>query len=268
MSALTPKHGRTVDSELLSLLEELARYLISAGVTLPQFEDMARIAFFRAASRDSKFRNDRLNQSAVAIKTGLTRAQVRQLANQASPERPVTKSRLSNLIAGWSTDAAFSGKTDIPSRLRLGRGTGTFGALVRRYGGDVPARSMLRELQRHNYVTIRGHYVYLRPSVRRTYNEVRLKRLAEAVTKLIGVEPGPNRAPANLYSFGSEVTFPGTSQKGRLILHRHVASSIEALMERMRAAGAAAALDSPPRASDRNKVSRARILFLTEDTDV
>src|SRR5688572_27036192 len=98
MATRTRAPRQAVEEAVAELLSELARYLVAAGVPFPRFAGISRFAFFTAASQSAKFGNDRLNQSAIAAMTGLTRVQVREFAKQLTPELPHTKDRLEDVI--------------------------------------------------------------------------------------------------------------------------------------------------------------------------
>src|SRR5688572_22924849 len=97
-----------VEATLVEFMTEFARHLVAAGIPSARFCGIARVAYFAAATEHARFSNDRLNQSAVAAMTGLTRSQVRRFAKQSSPSAPSSRDRLGVLIDGWSTDASFT----------------------------------------------------------------------------------------------------------------------------------------------------------------
>lgn len=258
------EEGRALDADIAEFLSEFARLLVAAGVTTARFSGIARLAFFRAASRAAKFSNDRLNQSAVAAMTGLTRRQVRQFAQQAGPIQTSRRDKVNALLEGWSTDATFTTAGHAPKRLRLsGRGT-TFGALVLKYGGDIPARSVLRELERHGYVAIRGGFVSLKPEARRTRDEIRLRRTTQALAAFLR-EPLSPKVTGTSRTLAAEVSFPGTSEKGRTLLNKRVGASLRAFLAGAQAAGVAASVDAPPGNAQRGRTTRMKILIKTED---
>jgi hypothetical protein len=58
------------------------------------------------------------------------------------------RQRTLRVLEGWQLDPEFTGKTGRPAKLNLGKSAPSFGALVRRYGGDVTPIAVLRELER------------------------------------------------------------------------------------------------------------------------
>src|SRR5690606_8439266 len=174
-----------IETDVITFMSEFARFLIAAGITSKRYASISRLAYFVAASNHARFGNDRLNQSAVAAMTGLTRVQVRSFAKQASPSPNQTSERIDTVIEGWTTDPAFTDLDSSPKPLRLSGGGKTFLALARLYGGDLPARSLLRELQRHGLVSVRNGCASLRKSAVRNRAESRLRFISKVMADLI-----------------------------------------------------------------------------------
>lgn len=260
------KKDRKVDRVMLDCLSELARYLIGAGITYPKFVGIARLAFFRAAAANARFRNDKLNQSAVAAMTGLTRAQVREFARQKTPIPSEIRDRIELTIEGWATDRLFSLPNDVPRKLRRNGSKASFEALVKKYGGDIPARSLLREMQRHGYVAVREGYVQIRKRARESVDEVRARRLGQALVGLLKVPSGVNPSRAPLWATTYEVAYPATSERGRRVLNEIVQERLREFMAGVLAAGRAVSLENPPR--DRrgeSVVTRTSVALISEE---
>lgn len=261
--AIPSKHA--TEASVVEFLSEFARYLVAAGITTKRFGDLARVAFFKAAAIEAKFDNQRLNQSAVAAMTGLTRVQVREFARQTNPEPRKTRDRLQNLMDAWATDPSYCTSAFNPKSLRITGSGRTFRALVRKYGGDVPPRAMLRELQRHGYVKLADGKVTLHRFATQSREEQRIRRTARMLEELVKADKGSVGAPSPPRTFNLEVAFPAASEKGRLILHRRVADSLSTLVNGLQAAGAAAAMDAPLEGAYGQRVTRTRIALIMED---
>jgi hypothetical protein len=256
---------RPIDSNVVEFLSGFARNLIAAGITLPRFDGIARLAFFNAASTKAKFGNNRLNHSAVAAMTGLTRLQVRQFAKQADPPLTSKRDRIDNVVDGWSSDGAFITHNNLPRRLRLTGSGNTFGALVRKYGGDVPPRSMLRELERQGYVTLGETYVSLKRGATQTRDEARLRRISRALADLLGANEAGAASPSPLRTLALEVSYPASSDRGRAHLQRRAAEGLKVFLAGLQAAGVAASLESPPGRRQKGRVTRSRVVLVTEE---
>src|SRR5262249_54084965 len=136
---------------VLRILHALARLLLRHGMPLPTFIELAKRAFVNIALREFAIPGRRPSISRAALLTGLTRKEVQRLAD--APEALAGEgygahSRAARVVAGWVRDADFHAASGEPQELEVDAGTASFGALVRRYGGDVPPRAVLDELMR------------------------------------------------------------------------------------------------------------------------
>lgn len=251
----------------MEFMAEFARYLVLSGVTISQFTSVARTAYCQAASAEGRFRNGRLNQSAVAAMTGLTRAQVRELAQREREVPQARRDRLQNVIAGWTTDPVFTTAAYVPRRLSIGKKEASFSSLVRKYGGDVPARSILREMVRTGSATIRGRYIYLSHGARLTQGEARLQRLCQSLTMLLKEPRRRTGLAYPLRTVNCETTYPVTSTKGRILMQKRSAKSLRAFVADLQAAGSAAAVESPPSSWQKGWRTRTRVILISEELD-
>lgn len=258
---------RKLDLVLTSFISELAHYLLAAGVGCSRFESIVRLAYFRAAAANARFSNEKLNQSAVAAMTGLTRTQVRALARQNAAAQPlVVKDRLEQVLDGWMTDPRFSLSHSVPRKLRSsGRGN-TFAALARKYGGDVPARSLLREMHRQGYVASSGGYVSMRKKARETYEEARVRRITEALKGLVAYTESA-QPPVLARTLNSETTYKASSEKGRHLMNRIAASRLHEFLEGLSTAGNVVAMEAPVQSRDRARVVRTRVVVISEEIE-
>jgi hypothetical protein len=133
---------------LHAMLAELAEPLMQAGVTPRLFGDLAARAFVKAACRASTLRNGRINQSRVAVLTGLSRAEVRNLMRGPRSAKPRFQSRTQRVIDGWLSDPRYLARAGAPRPLLVNGPAISFAALVRKYAGDVPHNAVLEELRR------------------------------------------------------------------------------------------------------------------------
>lgn len=256
---------RSADSAVTRFLTEFARYLLDAGVPYAQFTALARTAYFKAASKRATFRNKRVNYSAVAAMTGLTRLQVRELAKQKEATAAGKRDRITRIIEGWATDPRFLKSDLTPRRLAIGTKPSGFGDLVRKYGGDIPPRAILREMQRHSYVTVRGQYVQLDPTTNATRAQGSLLQISEALVALIRGSRSSEEVAYPIRSLSQEITYSGTSAKGRILLQKRSAQRLRVFLEELQAAGVAASIESPPSSKQGRRTTRTRVVLLSEE---
>jgi hypothetical protein len=155
-------HGNAV---LGDLLVELALALLPRGITPKTFGELSRQAFARAGAKLSQRSNGKINHSRVAALTGLSRAEVKRLLRSADPASStlrLTQMPIERVLQGWRGDRRFLDKQGNPKALRISGNSNSFALLTRLYGGDVPHRAILDELQRIGAVRRSSQVVTLR----------------------------------------------------------------------------------------------------------
>ena len=164
---------------LRSAFANLALFLVDQGITAAEVQSAITGAFIRAAVARARMKNGRVNQSRVAIMTGLSRAEVRKLLTSGRAEHGKQAAHgAQKVLEGWSRDAEFCTKDGQPKRLPMGAGYGSFANLARRYSGDIPPRATLAELLRLHSVEVSGKFV--RPRIEQG---VDLKRRQNTLTR-------------------------------------------------------------------------------------
>lgn len=255
------------EGDLADLMSDLALYLVEAGVSSSQFANISRLAFFRAASRNARFENRRINQSEVAAMTGLTRVQVRQFAKKDVPPPRSKPDPLTRVLEGWIKDPEFTNADYLPRRLPLTGNGASFALLVQKYGGDVSPRSVLRELQRLNYVTVEERFVHLNPTARQSRGQARLQNIVAAIASLLRDPERRSTQKYPLRTLSCEITYPATSAKGRILMQQRLAEKLKAFVAELQAAGTAASIEAPPSRAQERFVTRTRVAVLSEELD-
>lgn len=139
-----------IDATRLAL-RPLVRLWLASGV---MYQDAARTLkrlYVDVASEDYGLRGRPTNAARVALLTGLDRKEVSRLrAERAAPAaRRPAPDRLSRVLSAWHQDGEFvDAATGEPRALPLHGPHPSFDSLVERYGGDVPATTIAKELER------------------------------------------------------------------------------------------------------------------------
>ena len=145
---------------LRTAFADLALFLMDQGITAAEVQLAVTDAFIQAAVTRARMKNGRVNQSGVAIMTGLSRTEVRKLlAGDRADNNKHTTHGVQRVLEGWSRDAEFCTRDGQPKRLSIGTGYGSFASLARRYSGDIPPRATLKELLRLRSIEIAGKFV-------------------------------------------------------------------------------------------------------------
>jgi hypothetical protein len=147
-------------------MTNFALSLIDHGLTAAAMHRILTNAFLQAAAKRARLKNGRVNQSRVAIMTGLTRTEVRKHFEHGDVKDPSTAEFGANrVVNSWMRDPEFSTNDGQPKELPLNGRYGSFKSLARLYSGDIPARATLEELKRLGVVRVtRGTVKLLRQS--------------------------------------------------------------------------------------------------------
>lgn len=148
---------------LRKMLKPLIKLLISQGVTHAEFAEATKEIYVEIALRDFET-NARINKSRVAILTGLTRKEVKNVIDRclASGLNEKMYSRPERVLAGWYSDPNYTGPYGMPLELPYesnGTSLPSIVSLVKTYSGDMAPRQMLNELLRSgSVVEVDGSY--------------------------------------------------------------------------------------------------------------
>jgi hypothetical protein len=157
------------------MLKPLIRLLISQGVTHADFAETAKEVYVETALRHFEV-DQKVNKSRIAILTGLTRKEVKNVIdrNLTVAKRERSFSRPERVLTGWFSDPHFTGPYGIPLELPYETSDPdepSFVDLVKTYSGDMAPKQMLTELVRSgSMVELDGRY----KAVRRNYEPATL----------------------------------------------------------------------------------------------
>ena len=132
------------------VLEPLIRLLLRAGVSAGEFKSIVDSIYVHQAACHLDRSGEGVNDSRLAVITGLQRRTVRDLRTHPpegfTPRSGTQLHRASRVLTGWFDDQDFRTSTGEPAILSFSGSGFTFQALVERYGGGVPAGPVLKEL--------------------------------------------------------------------------------------------------------------------------
>jgi hypothetical protein len=146
------KLSSVLAAAVLRLLAPLVRVLLRNGMSFNAFSDLARRAYVESAMREFAIPGKKQTASRVSVLTGLSRKDVQRILGAQgiadSGEARERYNRAARVIAGWVRDQEFADAAGEPAALAPDGPGASFGQLVKRYSGDVPARAVLDELLR------------------------------------------------------------------------------------------------------------------------
>ena len=153
----------SLQKAVMHALAPLVRLLLRHGVSHAAFADWAKQVYVNVASAEFGIGAKRPSVSRIAIVTGINRKEVKRIADlPAEVDTGVSRhNRAVRVVTGWLRDEEFRTARGKPRVLAYGDAGDSFNRLVRKHGGDVPARALLDELVRVGTVTRDGSRVEL-----------------------------------------------------------------------------------------------------------
>lgn len=132
------------------LLRPIALLLLKCGMTWKEFSELSKRVFVDVATQEFGIRGRPTNVSRVSILTGIGRKDVARLRDESSADTLPASSKTSDatrVLSGWHQDAEYLAGDGSPRPLPERGPAPSFEALFRRYGGDTPFQTLLKELR-------------------------------------------------------------------------------------------------------------------------
>lgn len=168
------------------ITQSLARLMLREGISYAMFSEIARGAFVQAATEFDDIEGRKLSDSRISIITGLSRKEVRRLRHDAEIgflEDDARHNRAVRVITAWNRQEKYCTRQRRPRVLPLDGESPTLSELVNEFGGGVPVRAMVDELNRVGAIveTRQGYWRLENPAY--VPNES-----AETVMKILGTD--------------------------------------------------------------------------------
>lgn len=134
-------------------LRPIVRMLLKHGVMHKEIVQLTKEVYVEVARKDYGLRGRPTNVSRTALLTGLDRKEVGRIKETLETSNPGVEEvhrqdRTSRVLRAWHSDPDFLNDAGEPLQLDIEGSAPSFEELVRRYSGDVPAITILKELKR------------------------------------------------------------------------------------------------------------------------
>jgi uncharacterized protein DUF6502 len=145
---------QTLVIALRTLLRPIIRLMIALGFNARDFMEVVKIVYTEVATQEYGKRGRDANASRVALLSGLTRREVSRLRKVSSHDPlglddPMVP--LGRVLSDWHQDPQYLDETGSPRKLPL---QPTFMALVNKHRGDIPATTIVKELEEHGSIKV------------------------------------------------------------------------------------------------------------------
>ena len=136
---------------ILKLLRPLVRMALTRGISYKTFAGLLKWVYYDVAKTDFTIEGRKQTQSRISVITGFTRKEVKRLSEQ---ERPTSRiqyekyNRAARVISGWRRHSEYFDEYGSTHAIPISGEGVSFEALVKKFSGDMPPRSVLDELTR------------------------------------------------------------------------------------------------------------------------
>lgn len=132
-----------------SMLRPIVRLLLKSGIVHRDLNSLIREVYVEVTRAEFGLRGRPTSISRTALLTGMARKEVRRIANLMESDtyrEPSSQDRITRVLSGWFQDPDYLDEEGRPLAIRAEGLAPSFANLKARYGGDVPASAILREL--------------------------------------------------------------------------------------------------------------------------
>lgn len=152
----TPK--QTVLSACRQLMAPIVGILLRNGVTYKELANLCKQLYVQVAAQEFGIRGRDTNLSRISILTGIDRREAGRIKdelknNEESEASQQGQDRMTRVLSGWFQDPDFLNDQGQPLALPNDGELPSFTALARRYAGDMPVTTLLKEFKRTGVVS-------------------------------------------------------------------------------------------------------------------
>ena len=148
---------QTLLAATASILRPLIKMLIRYGISYAAFTKLAKHIYFEVGKNEFAIPGKKQTSSRISTLTGLSRKEVARLEALPPQQNALDSSRINRaarVISGWTRDEEFLSKNKEPADLPFEGEEKSFSALVKRYSGDITARTIADELLRVDAISM------------------------------------------------------------------------------------------------------------------
>ncbi len=148
---MIPNLSQSISNSFSMLMKPIIRIMLRNGVTYKAFMALCKALYVEAAE-EYGIRGRPANISRIAILTGLDRKEIKRIKTLLEGDHTIQAAqqsvdRTTRLLTAWHQDPSFCSQ-DQPNILLDDDSPNSFGALIKKYGGDIPVTTWRKELDR------------------------------------------------------------------------------------------------------------------------
>lgn len=150
LPTVEPDRKPVVHDSCRLLLRPIALLLLKCGMTWKEFSELSKHVFVEVATETFGIRGRPTNVSRVSVLTGIGRKEIARLRGASRDAASAVADKTSDatrVLSGWHQDLEYLNPQGAPRPLAERGPAPSFESLFRRYGGDTPFQTLLKELK-------------------------------------------------------------------------------------------------------------------------
>lgn len=148
---------KTLLTATARILRPLIKMLLRYGVSYAAFSELSKQLFYEVAKTEFAIPGKKQTASRISTMTGLSRKECARLEALPPADDTLDTSsinRAARVISGWTRDKEFLSPHGEPADLPFEGDSKSFSSLVKRYSGDITARTIADELTRVGAINV------------------------------------------------------------------------------------------------------------------
>lgn len=148
---------KTLINAAACILQPLVKMLLRYGVGYTAFSELSKRIFYDVAKTEFAIPGKKQTASRISTMTGLSRKECARLDALPPQDDKLDTSginRAARVISGWVRDKDFQNSEGAPADLPFDNADNSFSDLVKRYSGDITARTIADELTRVGAISL------------------------------------------------------------------------------------------------------------------
>ncbi len=258
---------------VVRLLKPLAGLLVEHGIPFRTFSEWAKFAFVEAGEAQGPVEGRKMSTSRLSVLTGLTRKDIARIRDTQRPTAKAERSRhhrAARVVTGWIREDRYTDDCGLPLELPIDGDEPSFDSLVREFGGDVPTRAVLDELERVETAQVidkKRVKLLARAYVPRTSEPQALEVLGTDVGGLIQTIQH-NLTQGTAPKFQRRVLYDNLPEESLPIIHQFIVKHGQTLLERLDAEMAKHDRDANPSAEGTGRHTAGMGVFYFDNRPV
>lgn len=137
------------------LLSGIVRLGLRNGLTYKEFGAISKQLYVRISAEEYGLQGRPTNMARIALMTGLDRKEIKKVMTSIEDPHdiPTAPDRMAKILTAWHESSSYTDKNKQPLEIPLEGPTPSFEHLVKSYGGDIAAVTVLREFKRSQTIS-------------------------------------------------------------------------------------------------------------------